>query len=518
MEKVLLAFDCGTQSLRAMLFDPAGELLAKAKVAYEPYLSPNPGWAEQDPELYWRSLCTACLTLKAEHPGLFAAIAGIAVTTLRDSLINVDRQGRPLRPAILWLDQRKAESRARISTGRKLAYSAVGMREAVAVIEHEAKANWIRQNQPDVWENTHKYLQVSGFLNYRLTGVFVDSAASQIGHVPFDHRRRTWARAGDIKSLIMPVEREKEPDLVEPGALIGTVTDRAANETGLMKGLPVVAAGSDKGCETIGVGCVSPDAASLSFGTTATIQTTSRRYFEPIRFMPAYTAALPGYYNPEVEIFRGYWMISWFKQEFGEHEMVEAMRTGEAPEVLLNRLLETVPAGSMGLVIQPYWSPGLKTPEAKGAMIGFGDVHSRAHIYRAIIEGLGYALLDGMHHIERAGGVRIRQLMVSGGGSQSDDICQITADIFDRPVNRGATHEAAGLGAAIVAAVGIGIHSDFRRAIDWMVRYTRTFTPREEFVRVYHSLYEDVYAGLYDTLKPLYRRIRAITGYPESAL
>ena len=514
-KKLLLAIDCGTQSLRALLFDPQGRLLEKVKVEYEPYFSVNPGWAEQDGELYWDSLAQACQQLKERVPELFAGIAGLAVTTQRNSLINVDQDGKPLRPAILWLDQRKAQRDVKLDLLTRLSHSIVGMGEAVAIIQRDAKVNWIRQHQPEIWAKTHKYLQVSSFLNYRLTGQYVDSVASQIGHVPFNYKKRRWASPGDFKSKIFPVQRDKLVSTVEPGELLGSVTPEASRQTGLPQGLPVVAAGSDKGCETIGVGVINCEAASLSFGTTATVQTTSLRYKEPIRFMPAYAAPVPHQFNLEVQVFRGYWMISWFKREFGLREMQMAVKEGISPEEMLNRMLQQVPPGSMGLMLQPFWGPGLKSPEAKGAMIGFGDVHNRAHMYRAVIEGLGYALLEGLGKIEASTGKRVKTLMVSGGGSQSDDICQITADIFNRPVLRGETSEAAGLGAAVVAAVGLGIHPSYGEAIGAMVRHGRRFEPNSSTAAIYKELFQRVYLRMYATLRPLYREIRGITGYPE---
>jgi len=484
-------------------------------VPYEPYFSSEPGRAEQDPEVYWASLCRSCAELRERDPAAFGEIAGMAVTTQRNSVVNVDADGRPLRPAILWLDQRKAERRTFPDPLTRLAHRVVGMSEAVAIAQKDAKTNWIRQNQPEIWAATRKLLLISGFLNYRLTGTFADSIASQIGYLPFDYRRRRWASPRDFKSVIFPLERDKLPELVESGQALGRVTPAAARATGLPEGLPVIAAGSDKGCETLGIGCLDTTTASLSFGTTATVQTTSRRYAEPIRFMPAYPAPMPGHFNLEVQVFRGYWMINWFRQEFGLRESVLAEKEGVPPEEILNRLLRQIPPGSMGLVLQPYWGTGLKTPEAKGAVIGFGGVHNRAHLYRAIIEGLGYALLDGLGKIEQCVGGRINRLFVSGGGSQSDDICQITADLFDRPVYRGETPEAAGLGAAIACAVGLGLHGDFPGAAAAMVRHPSEFRPEASRAALYRQLFQRVYLRLYDTLRPLYHEIRDILNYPE---
>jgi len=169
---------------------------------------------------------------------------------------------------------------------------------------------------------------------------------------------------------------------------------------------------------------------------------------------------VPGAYSLEVNIYRGYWMVEWFKREFGAQEVVRSREMGREPEELFDDLLATTPPGAMGLVLQPYWSPGVRKPgpEAKGAVIGWGDVHTRAHFYRAIIEGLAYALREGAELTVKRTRVPIRELRVSGGGSQSPSAIQLTADVFGLPTSRPHTHETSGLGAAIDAAVGLGLH------------------------------------------------------------
>ncbi len=511
----ILSIDCGTQSLKAIIFSSSGEVLDKAQIRYEPYVSEKPGWAEQDPEIYWQALCDTCSLLNQKNQGLFSEIAGVGITSIRNSMVNVDRSGLPLRPVITWLDQRQAKSDYTPKGFRRLLYRAVGMEEVLKKAQTDGKCNWLKQYQPEVWKKTHKYLQVSGFINFRLTGNFIDSTASQIGYIPFNYKKMRWCRKNELNAMLFPVEEEKLPKIMAPGGIIGEITHKASEQTRIPRGVPVIACGSDKGCETIGMGVIDTHMANLSFGTTASVQTTSDSYFEPRQFMPPYPAPVSGRYNPEIEIFRGYWMITWFKDEFAYKEVLEAGKKGVQPEVVLNSLLKEVPAGSMGLTVQPFWGGGLKQPSAKGAMIGFGGVHTKAHIYRAVIEGLGYALLDGLRAIEKAGRTSVKKVAVSGGASQSDEICQITADIFDLPLVRGKTHETSGLGAAIVTSVGLGIHQSFETAIDKMVRHETVFEPIPENTVIYRKLYNRVYKKMYPSLSPLYKEIRSITGYPD---
>lgn len=516
-EELILAIDNGTQSVRALLINARGELVHKSRIELEPYVSPQPGWAEQDPEYYWHSLCQACRMLwqtSGVNPG---AVRAATLTTQRATVVNVDANGKPLRPAIVWLDQRRTMGLPPVGGLWGLAFRLVRMRETVAYFQAEAEANWIRTHQPDIWRKTHKYLFLSGYLTHRLTGRFVDSIGAQVGYVPFDYKNLRWASGRDWKWQAVPIDPQKLPDLVRPGELLGTITQHAAQETGLPQGLPLIAAAADKACEVLGSGCLEPHIGCLSYGTTATINTTHKRYIEVIPLVPPFPAAIPDAYNLELQIYRGYWMVSWFKQQFGHREMRIAQQRGIEPETLFDELVNEVSPGSHGLILQPYWSPGVKMPgpEAKGAIIGFGDVHTRAHLYRAILEGLAYALRDGKERTEKRSKVPITELRVAGGGSQSNAALQLTADIFGLPASRPHLYEASGLGAAIAAAVGSGVHPDFATAVKEMTRIGDTFEPDPHTHRTYDALYKRVYKRMYDRLQPLYEDIREITGYPS---
>lgn len=516
---LLLAIDNGTQSVRALLFNPRGELVAKAQVPIEPYVSPRPGWAEQDPEYYWRSLGEACQLLWREPGAARERIAGVALTTQRGTVIHVDAAGSPLRPAITWLDQRRTEGLKPVGGFWGLAFKLVGMSETVAHFQAQAEVNWVRTHQPEIWQATHKVLLLSGFLTHRLVGRYVDSVGCQVGYLPFDYKGLRWAGPSDWKWQALPMDPALLPDLIPPTQPLGEITQEAAQATGIPAGLPLIAAAADKACEVLGAGALEPSIGCLSYGTTATLNTTHRRYVEAIPLIPPYPAALPGHYSLEIQIFRGYWMVSWFKREFGLRERQLAAERGIEPEALFDELVAQVPPGSMGLVLQPYWSPGVKVPgpEAKGAVIGFGDVHTRAHLYRAILEGLGYALREAKEKCEARAKTPVTELRVAGGGSQSRAAMQLTADIFNLPAARPHVYEASGLGAAIDAAVGLGLHRDFPSAVREMTRVADVFQPNPQAHAVYDALFRRVYKRMYPLLQPLYREIRDITGYPGRA-
>ena len=511
----VLAIDNGTQSVRALVFDLDGQIVAKSKVEIEPYFSPQPGWAEQHVEYFWENLCKACDMLWRTWDGPRSAIRAVAVTTQRATMVNLDAEGKPLRPAIVWLDQRLEHELPDMGLwGKVLALA--GEKETVRFFRSQAEAIWIRHNQPDVWDKTAKFLLLSGYYHYRLTGDYVDSVGSQVGYLPFDFKKQGWAGKHDWKWRALPIRPAQLPRLVPSGSPLGKITAQASRETGLPEGLPVISAGADKACEVLASGCLTPDTGSLSYGTTATFNSTSSRYIETIRHVPAYPAAMPDSYNSETMVQRGYWMVNWFKEEFGLRETRLAQQMGVVTETLFEDLLKAVPAGSMGLIVQPYWSPGVRIPgpEAKGAMIGFGDVHTRAHIYRAIIEGITYALREGKERFEKRSGHTIQTLRVSGGGSQSNEVMQITADVFGLSVERPHTYETSGLGAAINAAVGAGLFPNYARALERMTHVGDRFSPIADNVKIYDELYNQVYLKLYSRLEPLYGSVREITRYP----
>lgn len=508
-ESLVLALDCGTQSIRGLVFNKQGELLVKVKKEIQPYFSLRPGWTEQDPDLYYNSICEIGKEIKENHSEIHALIKAVTVTTQRDSCVLVDIEGKPIRPAILWMDQRQSKPKS-LALPYQISTNMVGMRRVAGKISRQCKAHWIQENEPENWEKTHKFLLLSAYLNFKLTGRYVDSIGSTIGHIPLNYKKFKWESNLGLKKQIFRINDERLYEVVEPGSVIGTVSKEVSDNTGIAEGAVIIASASDKGCETLGVGCINSKSVSISMGSHATIQTTTEKYYELNRFIPPFPAAIPKHYNPELQIFRGYWMLTWFKKEFAKKEMEEAKVKGISPEVLLNKYLNHIPPGSDGLILQPYWGPPIKSPEARGSIIGFSDYHTRVHIYKAIIEGIAYSLNRGMKAIEKKSGHEVERVLLSGGGSQSDAICQITADVFNKNVYRVQTHETSGLGASIICYVGLGVYNSYEEAIQEMVRVTDSFQPNSENVQVYDAIYHRVYKNIYGRMRPLYQELKDI--------
>ena len=510
-EQYFLSIDNGTQSVRAIIFDGNGQLIAKSKIDIEPYFSDQKGWAEQHADYFWDSLCQACQELWLKLPISKESIVAVSVTTQRATVVPMGKDNQPLRPAISWLDQRQVETKPKLGKLESAVMSLIRAKPLVDLMHSQAEANWIEQHEPDIWQQVHKFLLLSGYHNYKLTGQYNDAIASIVGFVPFEYKTQQWADEKDWKWRAMPIRPEMLPKVSPAGSVLGEITAAAADATGIPKGLPLIASGSDKACEVLGTGCIDNETGSLSYGSLATLNITSDKYLEAIPFYPAYPGVIPNTFNVEMMVQRGYWMVSWFKKEFGLKEEQLAANQDLNPEKLFDELLSKVPAGCEGLMLQPYWSPSNGDgPETRGAIIGFNEDHTRAHLYRAMIEGLTYALREGKELLEKRSGKSISRLIVSGGGSQSDQIMQITADIFGMTVLRPHTFETSSLGAAIASAVGVGLYPDFPTAVDKMTHKGDSFNPIDMNKDLYSDLYHKVYKKMYGQLKPSYEAIRSI--------
>ncbi|MCM1533764.1 MAG: FGGY-family carbohydrate kinase [Corallococcus sp.] len=500
----VLVVDVGTQSMRGIIFDDKGNLLAKEQVKYKPYISKENGYMEQSAEMYWEVLCGITSALRAKNPELMDSIIAMSVDTFRDTAVLLDKDRNVIRNCILWSDMRTADTSKKLPLKQRFLFKLVGMSRPIKAIRGRVLTNWIQDNEPELWARVDKVILISGYLNYKLTGNLVDSYASNIAHLPIDYKTKKWHTKNALLFPVYNLPLSKMIPLCNPGDVMGTVSDEVSKITGLPQGLKIIASGSDKSCETLGGGCLAKNVASVSFGTSSTVQFSNKKYFEPEPFMPSYPSVVKEYYNAEVQIFRGYWMISWFKKHFAQHLEKRSEETGKSVEELMNEEMESIPAGSDGLILQPFWQAGLTHPEAKGSIIGFNDWHTRAHVYKAIVEGIDYALREGLERMERRGRQKIDFITVSGGGAQSDLICQIAADIFNKPVKRVQTYETCALGCAIVTFAACGTYKSVEEAFDNMVRFKDTFTPNPENVAIYDDIYKNVYLKLYKKLQKLY--------------
>lgn len=513
--RYFIVIDGGTQNIKAFVFDEKGnEIYGEARPVC-PYYAAQPDFAEQDAEEYLRITreVTKNVVENSHVPG--DEFAAVAITTHRGTIVPVDEAGKPVRPAITWLDERKTPG-LKLPGGPLMSMVFLLSRMAPKLKEYQrrSKFNWLRKYEPESYARTHIFLTIPSYVFHALTGQFKD-CSSIVGLLPIDFKGLRW-HPRKIVYDVLGVERDKLPALVSPAEVAGEVSEEGARDFGVPQGLPVIIGAGDKQSELLGAGVLDSSVAEISYGTAAVIELLSDRFVEhPRRDFYTFGAAIPKHWVFEGFVGRGYWMLSWFRKEFARYEEEEAKKTGIEPEELLNKMMEEVPPGSMGLILQPYWHPRENDPLSKGAVIGFSGEHTRMHLYRAIIEGIAFELRRLAEIIEKRSGTRIKELRVGGGGSKSDEILQITADVFGLSTCRLHTSNLAALGVTIDAVVALKIYDSFAEAVANMVRVEKTFAPGEENVRIYDRLFNEVYKKVYPALSPLHSRIAEIAGYPR---
>ena len=509
MEKdLVIAIDYGTQSVRVSIIDKDGNFLAFEQEKYDkPYFSVKPGFCEQYPDYYYEKMVECAKRVTSKHKDLLERCASVSSTCFRDSVAFLDKNYKPIRPSIIWLDQRNAKGTKKLPLLYRAVYALIGMSDTINMNRRRTPAMWLQENEAELYKLIRWYAPINCYFNYKMTGVLGDSGSNMIGHFPIAFKTMKLHHRLNPIGIVYGIDPKLIPSIFKSGVVLGHISKECEEETGLPEGLPYITTGGDKNCETLGSGCVDKYTAHISYGTASNVCTMTKKYFSPETFLPSYGAPIDGYYNAEVQIYRGYWMLRWFSHEFAQEESMEANIENLAVEEVLNKKLMEIEPGCDGLVLSPYWGAGLKRPLAKGAILGFYDTHSKYHIYRAIIEGIAYGLKEGMISIEKHSHYKFKELTVAGGGSKSDAICQITSDIFDMPVKVPETYETSSLGCAMAQFVALGIYKDAVDAKDHMVKYTKVFIPNPEAAEKYKFLYNKVYKDIYPSLKKVNKNL-----------
>jgi xylulokinase len=463
MTRYLLAIDNGSQSTKVTVFDPRGRAVVSARALLKPYDTSVPGHAVHPGDDIWDSIREACRAAMDRFSGLFsgrpADIVAVGLCTIRFCRALLAADGSLAEPVLSWMDERV--SRPYEPTNPRTRYVTTS----------------------------------SGYISHRLTGRLVDAAANYQGVWPIDHDTATWS-SDPAAYAATGMTRDMLFDLVPPGGLLGSVTSAAASATGIPAGLPVYATANDKAVEALGAGLEDDGTVLLSLGTYIAAMTigssvsgSSSEGSYWVNF-----AARPGRYLYEsTGIRRGMWMVSWYGSVLGG-----------PPEDALNAEASELAPGSNGLMTLPDWLAPAHATWRRGALLGFDGSQGRAHIYRSILEGIALTMVNNTAAMERALGRRLSPVLVSGGGSRSDLMMRIVADVFDRPARRTTVSDAAGLGAAICAAVGHGLHPDWGVATAAMVAAGDEFAPDPVAARAYQQV-NNVYAGLTTVTDPLFR-------------
>ncbi len=452
-EKYIIGIDEGSQSAKILIFDTKGNIVCEGKHPLKPYNLPGPELVEHPDDDWWDAICQAGKKCMANFKGNKEDIVGIGLCTIRYCRAYLKEDGMLAQPALSWMD--------------------------------------IRVSKPYDFSNPDaKYVVASsGYITYRLTGEHKDTIGNYEGVWPIDIDNWKWSDDPEAyKNTGMP--REMLFDLVMPGDILGYVTKEAAEATGFPEGVPVVATSNDKAVEGLGTGCMGETTACISLGTyTAGMMEGKENLKGTTATWPKFSCVPNKYLYDTNGIRRGMWTVSWFRDILGDGYKKEAEAQGMSAEELLSKEAEAVPAGSNGLMTVLDWLAPVDALYKKGVMIGFDGRHKRGHIYRSILEAVALTMKKHVTDMTNEIGVTLDKIIITGGGSNSDLFMQIFADVFNIPMVRNEVNGAAGLGAAICAAVAAGVYDSFDEAVKNMVRIKDTFTPNPETVAFYEKMY-----------------------------
>lgn len=470
-KKYIVGVDGGSQSTKVVIYDLNGQIISEGKQPLKPMSMPRPGIVEHPDDDLWSSLIQASQKAMADFPGQPQDIIGIGLCTIRFVRCLLKEDGTLASPAMSWMDERVSKP--------------------------------YEQNNSDVSYVTTS----SGYLTHRLTGSFQDSAANYQGMWPIDTDRWDWTKDKEVFDYYN-IAKNMLFTLKNPGTVLGHVTNGAAEETGLPQGLPVIATANDKAVEALGAGLLSTDTALVSLGTYIAAMVHSKENPKETENFWTNFASIPNEYLHESDgIRRGMWTVSWFKELLGDDWSKKAEESGITPEEMLNKEAEaTVPAGSDGLMTVMDWLPPSNEPFKRGMMIGFDGRHTRAHMYRSILEGIALTMKNHVDAMEKELKFNFDQLVLTGGGSNGDLMMQIFADVFGLPVKRNIVNGSASLGAAINTAVSLGQYKNYETAIEQMVRVQDTFFPEKENHTFYTKLNKEVYQKISAHIDPILKK------------
>ena len=492
MKDWVMGIDASTTACKAVIWDRGGGLVSQGKAAIG-MLSPQDGWHEQVATDWWdalgKSLRIAMYDVDAGR------LAGLCICPQRETFAPVDEQGNAIRNAILWMDVRASGLMAELeaSMGADTFHRMTG--KPLSGNLTLLKIHWLRYFEPQVWNQAARFVDVAAYLNQALTGVCAIGwgIAGPAGLLDL-HTHRYAQQVLEFLGL----QAGRLPELYPTGALIGSITPRAAQETGLPAGLPVFAGIGDGQAGGLGLGITRVGDCYLSLGTQPGIGDLTADSYLTSRAFRTMIAPAEGSYFLETVILGGTYTLDWFLARFGLDTTLAALEA-EACDL---------PPGAGGLLLLPYWNSVLNPywdPAASGLVMGWRGHHGRHHFYRAILEGIAFEMRRHFEGVETELRREIERVVVTGGGSHNDLWCQIFADITGKTIQRSTASQATALGAGMIAAVGADIFPDFELASASMAaliqdKFTSQPNPRKAYDRIYREAYQDLFPAIQDLM------------------
>jgi xylulokinase len=517
--KYLLGIDVGTSGTKTALFDTNGRLVASSTNEY-PLFQPENGWAEQDPDDWWRATVAGIsevLRICSEGP---AAIAGIGIAGQMHGLVMLDEAGVVVRNAILWCDGRTTAQCAAIT-------EKVGAQRLIDITANPAlpgftagKILWVRENEPDNYARCRHILLPKDYIRFKLTSLLAADASDASGTNLFDVALREWS--SDVLD-ILDIDEELLPAVFESPDVVGGVTEQAAELTGLKVGTPVVAGAGDNAAAAVGMGVVSPGKAFTSIGSSGVIFAHSDKVtIDPQGRVHTFCSAVPGKWTVMSCTLAAGLSLRWYRDTFCLSEIEAATGMGVDSYDLLNEEIDRVEPGSDRLIYLPYLM-GERSPlldsNARGVFFGLSSVHTKSHLLRAVMEGVTYSLRMCLD-VLRGMSVPFEHMLACGGGGKSPLWRQMLADMFETPVAVPKNDEGPAFGAALLAGVGAGIYKTVEEACALTVKVSEPIAGRAEFTKLYEPYYH-LYTQLYPSLQPHFATLAELgseseTPYTES--
>lgn len=481
-EALLLGVDVGTSGVKAILVRATGEVAATATSALS-LQTPRPGWAEQDPDAWWSASIEAIRAVIGQVPN--GRIDAVGISGQMHSSVFLDRAGRVIRPALLWCDGRTTAQCAEVT---RRAGGEGTLREWVRNPALEGftlpKILWLRDREPEGYARLASVLLAKDFIRYRLTGELATEPSDASGTLMFDPVRLRWSdellAAVDVSPAVLPA-------VGGSADVLGRVHDEAARATGLAVGTPVVGGGADNACGAAGVGVVRPGDGVASWGTSGTVLApTAQPIVDPRLRAHTFCHVAPGVWYLMGVVLAAGGAFAWYREQ-----LARDLACSPDAVMRLNEEAATVPPGAEGVTFLPYLQ-GERTPHrdasARGAFLGLTLAHTRAHLTRAVLEGICFALRDSVALLQSLG-VAPAELLLTGGGARSAFVRQLQADVYGLPVATVDREEGPAYGAALLAAVGVGAYRDLTSAIAATVTRGTVERPDRETHRLYDAAY-----------------------------
>jgi len=506
LDELLLGIDVGTTGAKAALVSPDGRLRALGRSEYGIHHL-RPGWVEQNPEDWWQAVCLATRQALGNIPEARDRVLGLAVSSQAPALLPLSRAGAPLRPAMIWMDRRAEAEVKQLDEilGEGTIYRVTGNRPDAFYVA--PKLLWFKRHEPQLLEQTFQFVQVNGYINYRLTGEFsLDSAHASLLQLR-DASNDEWYRP--ICDLC-GIEPSQFPEVKTGHQPCGDLTPAAAEATGLRPGTPVMVGTVDSAAAALEVGAAEPGVAAEMTGTSTVLIMPNREGLTEPAFIAMRHAI------PEVHLLLGAMVatgasLRWFRDELGEAEVRRGAEQNSDPFDLLTEQAAQVPVGSRGVIFLPYMA-GERSPlwhtQARGVFFGLSLATPKAALTRAILEGTALALAHNVEVARRAG-IQVIEMRSVGGGTRSSLWNQIKADVLDMPVQLPRAPVGAAFGDAVLAGLGLGLYPDFGGALRDMVRLETRYEPNRESHLRYQDIYR-VYRNLYEHLRSDFDELSAL--------